>query len=85
MLALRTVDLRNDFRRISEIINAGERILIARPKNQNLVVLSEKDYNELEKAKRNAEYLEKIDRSSRQLEEGKVVVKTMEELEGMAK
>jgi len=84
MLALRTVDLRNDFKRISEIINAGERILIARPKNQNLVVLSEKDYNELEKAKRNAEYLEKIDRSARQAAEGRVVVKTMDELEEMA-
>lgn len=84
MLALKTVDLRNDFKRVSDIINAGERILIARPKNQNLVVLSERDYNELEKAKRNAEYLEKIDRSVRQIDEGRVVVKTMEQLEAMA-
>ncbi|MDR3013672.1 MAG: type II toxin-antitoxin system Phd/YefM family antitoxin [Chitinispirillales bacterium] len=84
MLALRTVDLRNDFKRISALVSSGERVLIARPKNQNLVVLSERDYNELEKTKRNAEYIEKIDRSSRQLEEGRIVVKTMEELEGMA-
>jgi antitoxin YefM len=84
MLALRTADLRNDFGRISEIINSGERVLIAQPQSQNLVVLSERDYNELEKAKRNAEYLEKIDRSSRQVAEGRLVVKTMEELEGMA-
>jgi len=83
MLALRTVDLRNDFGRISEIINSGERVLIAQPQNRNLVVLSERDYNELEKAKRNAEYLEKIDGSLRQIEEGRVVVKTMEELDGM--
>ena len=85
MIALRTIDLRNDFKRISEIINSGEKVLIARPKNQNLVVLSEKDYNELEKAKRNAEYLEKLDRSVKQLADGKTVVKTMEELEDMAK
>jgi len=84
MLALRTADLRNDFGRISEIINSGERVLIAQPQSQNMVVLSERDYNELEKAKRNAEYLEKIDRSSRQIAEGKLVVKTMEELEEMA-
>ena len=84
MLALKTADLRNDFGRISEIINSGERVLIAQPQNLNLVVLSERDYNELEKAKRNAEYLEKIDRSSRQIEEGRLVVKTMEELEEMA-
>jgi len=47
-------------------------------------VLLKSDYNELERAKRNAEYLEKIDRSLRQIEEGRVVVKTMEELEAMA-
>ncbi|MDR2591889.1 MAG: type II toxin-antitoxin system Phd/YefM family antitoxin [Chitinispirillales bacterium] len=84
MLALRTADLHNDFGRISEIIDSGERVLIAQPQSQNLVVLSERDYNELEKAKRNAEYLEKIDRSSRQVAEGRLVVKTMEELEEMA-
>jgi antitoxin YefM len=39
----------------------------------------------LEKARRNAEYLDKIDRSLQQLAEGRVVIKTMEELEEMAK
>jgi antitoxin YefM len=85
MIALRTVDLRNDFKRVSELVNAGEKVLIARPHNENLVVLSEKEYNELEKARHNAEYLAKIDRSMRQVAEGRVVVKTMEELEEMAK
>jgi hypothetical protein len=33
---------------------------------------------------RNSAYLQKIDRSMQQLREGKVVVKTMEELEAMA-
>ena len=85
MIAIRTVDLRNDFRRVSEIVNSGEKVLIARPKNQNLVVLSERDYNELERARRNAEYFEKLDRSLRQISEGRVVTKTMEELEAMAR
>ena len=85
MIALRTVDFRNDFKRVSEIINSGETVLIARPKNQNLVVLSEKDYNELEKAKRNSEYLAKLDLSLQQLADGKIVTKNFEELEEMAK
>jgi antitoxin YefM len=85
MVALRTVDFRNDFKRVSEIVYSGEKVLIARPKNQNLVVLSERDYNELEKAKRNAEYLAKLNESRQQIEDGKVVVKTIEELEEMAK
>jgi antitoxin YefM len=85
MIALKTVDLRNDFKRVSALVNAGEKVLIARPHNENLVVLSEKEYNELEKTRRNAEYLAKIDRSIQQVSEGHVVVKTMEELEEMAK
>jgi antitoxin YefM len=83
MIALRTVDLRNDFKKVSEIIRSGEKVLIARPHNENLVVLSEKEYNELEKARRNAEYLAMINKSMQQLAEGKVVVKTMAELEAM--
>jgi antitoxin YefM len=85
MIALKTIDMRNDFKRVSDLVVAGEKVLIARPRNENLVVLSEKEYNELEKACRNAEYLNKIDRSMQQLAEGRVVVKTMEELENMGK
>ena len=85
MIALRTIDMRNDFKKVSDLVNSGEKVLVARPHNENLVILSEKEYNELDKARRNAEYLDKIDRSLQQLSEGRVVVKTMEELENMAK
>ena len=37
-----------------------------------------------EKAARNAEYLAMLDRSHQELREGKVIVKTMAELEAMA-
>jgi hypothetical protein len=53
--------------------------------DKKIVVVPEADYQQMLKAKRNAEYLAKLDRSFTQLEEGKVVVKTMEELEEMAK
>lgn len=85
MIALKTVDMRNDFKKVSDLVNSGEKVLIARPHNRNIVILSEKEYNDLEKARRNAEYLDKIDRSMQQLADGRVVVKTMEELEDMAK
>lgn len=84
MIAIKTVDMRNDFKRISEIIKSGEKVLISRPRNENLVVLSEADYNGLEKARRNAEYLEKLDNSLKQIADGKIIVKTTEELEDMA-
>ena len=59
--------------------------LFAHPHNENIVVISEKEYNELEKAKRNNVYLEKISRSKQQILDGKIVTKTFEELEEMAK
>ena len=59
MIALRTVDFRNEFKKICDLIASGETAIIARPRNENLVILSEKEYNALEKARRNAEYLAK--------------------------
>ncbi|MDR1069111.1 MAG: type II toxin-antitoxin system Phd/YefM family antitoxin [Clostridiales Family XIII bacterium] len=84
MIALKTVDMRNNFKRVSEIAKQGEPVLIARPHNDNLVVLSEYAYNEMVRIKENAEYRAKIEKSLQELREGKVVVKTMEELEAMA-
>lgn len=48
-----------------------------------MVILSLEKYNAIMKAARNAEYLDMIDRSMEQAKQGKVVVKTMEELEAM--
>ena len=54
-----------------------------RPHNQNLIVISEAEHCELEKLRRNAEYLAKLEHSMQQFKEGKVVVKTMDELLNM--
>ena len=85
MIALKTTNIRNEFKKISELINNCERILISRPHNENLVILSEKEYNELEKIRRNNEYLAKIDASIEQFSQGRTIEKTIEELEDMAK
>jgi len=85
MIAIKTMDLRNNFKRISDLVSSGEKVLISRPRNENLVVISEKEYNELEKARRNAEYLASIDEAVARVAEGRVVYMTMEELEEMAK
>ena len=57
----------------------------SRPHNQNLIVISEATYRELERLRRNAEYLAKLEHSMQQFKEGKVVVKTMDELLNMEK
>lgn len=67
-----------------EKATSGESVIITRPKHKNAVLIGEDEYNELLRIKSNAEYLMKLDRSIAQAQQGKIVVKTMEELEAMA-
>ncbi len=84
-MAVKSMDVRENFRDwCNKIVVGGETVIISRPKNENIIMMSEKEYNDLQKAKRNAEYLTMIDRSVAQLENGEVIVKSMEELEKMA-
>lgn len=84
MIAVRTIDVKNDFKRVSDLVNSGEKVLIARPRNENLVILTESEYNTLERARSNAEYVAKINNAIQQIADGRVVVKTMDELEALA-
>ena len=73
MLAVKSMDVRENFKEwCSKVIN-GEILVVSRPKNENVVILSEKEYNDMAKAKRNAEYLSMLDKSYKQLEEGKIL------------
>ncbi|MDR2360892.1 MAG: type II toxin-antitoxin system Phd/YefM family antitoxin [Oscillospiraceae bacterium] len=84
MTVIKTANLRTDFKRVAEIANSGEVIVISRPLNKNLVVIREQDYKDLTKAARNGEYVRSLEESYRQYEAGNVVVKTIDELEAMA-
>ena len=61
----------------------NETVIVTRNDEKNVVLISLEQYNELIKLARNVEYLNKIDKSMKQVEEGKVVTKTIEELEAM--
>ncbi|MBQ3835801.1 MAG: type II toxin-antitoxin system Phd/YefM family antitoxin [Treponema sp.] len=84
MVALKAIDVKNNFKSICSQVFGGETVMLSRPKNQNVVMISEAEYNKLEKARRNLEYLMMLDESEKQLQEGRVVEKTMAELEAMA-
>lgn len=84
MVALKAIDVKNNFKSICSQVFGGETVMLSRPKNQNVVMISEAEYNKLEKARRNLEYLMMLDESEKQLQEGRVVEKTMVELEAMA-
>ena len=84
MLALKAIEVKNNFKCICAQVFNGEVVMLSRPKNQNVVMISEAEYNRLEKARRNLEYIKMLDESDKQLASGKIVEKTMEELEAMA-
>ena len=84
MIIAKQMDIRSNIKRYFDMANSGETIIVPRKENKNVVIISEKAYQEYEKAMRNQIYYAMLDESDRQLREGKVVVKTMSELEAMA-
>lgn len=55
-------------------------MIISRPKNENIVMMSESEYNEIIKAKRNEEYLAMLDKSMAEAEAGGFITKKVDEL-----
>jgi len=80
MLAVKSMAVRDNFKQFCDRVFVGETLIISRPKNENIVMISEAEYNELIKAKRNAEYLDMLDKSIAEAQSGGFVVKTISEL-----
>lgn len=83
MLAVKSVNVRDNFKEWCDKISMGETVVISRPRNENIYMINEAEYNALQKAKRNAEYLAMLDKADEQVKNGQVVIKTMEELIAM--
>ncbi len=81
MLAVKSMDVRDGFKLYCDKVYRGETILISRPHNENIVMISLDEYNLLLKAKRNADYLEMLDKSMAQAEMGGLIPKSIDELE----
>ena len=61
MLAVKSMNVRDNFKELCDKVINGETVIISRPKNQNIVMVSEKEYNEMLKAKKNEEQIMNID------------------------
>ncbi|MCL2810830.1 MAG: type II toxin-antitoxin system Phd/YefM family antitoxin [Clostridia bacterium] len=85
MTTLRTVDIVRRTGEVAQAILSGEKVVVARPKNQNWVIMSEMAYNEVMRQKANAEYLAKLRRSDDDYKAGRIVEKTLDELHAMEK
>ena len=81
MLAVKSMDVRENFKALCDKVFQGETLIISRPKNENVVMLSEKEYNQMMKAKRNAEYLTMLDKSMAEAQAGGFIAKSIAELE----
>ena len=68
MLAVKSMDVRENFKSFCDKVFAGE------------TLMSEAQYNDIMKAKRNTEYLTMLDKSMSEAESGKFVLKSMDEL-----
>ena len=81
MLAVKSMDVRDNFKSLCDKVFGGETLIISRPKNENVVMLSEREYNEMLKAKRYADYLAMLNKSIAEAEAGGFIAKNITELE----
>ena len=81
MLAVKSMDVRDNFKSLCDKVFRGETLIVSRPKNENVVMISEAKYNDMMKAKRNADYLAMLDKSIAEAEAGGFITKTIDELE----
>ena len=87
MQAISVSEARQNFKKYcDDVVENNDVIIVSRNGNgkENMVWIDLTAYNELQKAKQNLEYMMKLEESFKQFDEGKVIVKTMEELEAMA-
>lgn len=84
MTVAKQIEICANIKKYFDMAFNGEPVIVPRKEKKNVLIVSEKEYKELEKARNNAAYLKMIDKSDEELRQGKVVVKTMEELEGKA-
>ena len=54
MLAVKSMDVRGHFKEWCDKVFSGETLIISRPKNENIVMISETEYNEIDVYKRQA-------------------------------
>lgn len=85
MIAVNYGTLKNDLKKYCDkASDSFETVIVTRKAERNVVIMGLDQYNELLRRAKRAEYLEMIDKSMEQIAQGKVVVKSMEELEAMA-
>ena len=83
MRAVKPAELMSNQQDMLDLVYSGEILLISRPAEKNVVVMSEVEFNKRERALKNTEYLAKLDKSVQEIENGEAVDYTTEELRAL--
>ncbi len=84
MLAVNYSTIRENLKSYCDkVTDSNETVIVTRKDEKNVVIISLEEWNALQKAARNVEYLSKIERSVNDIKEGRVITKSIEELEEM--
>lgn len=84
MLAVNYSTIRENLKSYCDkVTDDKETVIVTRKDEKNVVIISLDEWNLLQKTARNAEYLSKLDRSLSDIKDGRIVSKSMEELEAM--
>ena len=55
MLAVKYVNVRDNFEEWCDLVSQGETVVILSPRNENIYMINEAEYNDLQKTKQGAE------------------------------
>lgn len=84
MLAVNYSTIRENLKSYCDkVTDQNETVIVTRKDEKNVVIISLEEWNKLQKALRNAEYLGRLNRSVADVNAGRVITKTMDELEAM--
>lgn len=84
MLAVNYSTIRENLKSYCDkVTDSNETVIVTRKDEKNVVIISLEEWNALQKAARNVEYLSKIERSVNDIKEGRVITKSIAELEEM--
>ena len=65
---------------LDEVYSENQALIVARPENQNIVVISEKQFNEIQKEYNNMQYLLKLAKANKQIELGDFIPVEIDDL-----
>lgn len=82
MLAVNYTTIRNNLKNYCDkATDEKETVIVTRKNEKNVVLMSLETYNNLLKTINNVQYLERLNQSMEQKAKGKIIEKTIEELE----